>query len=387
MNILLDRIDSLLRELGQAQAVLDRTPPDPVYGIFLQDRVRLEDGIKTRREELRELREKVTGNSARAPCWAEFAEISLACGPLFAECLAFAVGPLVRANRMDAGLCRVADALLEDLSVKMGIVWRRHTVLAEAEFIDQLAEIIRLRFPVTSVWDLPLAAHEFGHFVGLSLEGAGPLKQLIDESKGKDYRWEAWLREHFADTFATYTLGPAFACSCLLLRLNPAADPHQGYFTHPSDAMRAYAILRVLERMDEPKRLGQEFGGVIALLRERWQECSADAGRTGAQVDPANKQRIEQWLKILYALISKNYARAEYPGWSDAKVMAAKLTRGQEPADAGMKPGDADRIADVLNAAWICRLQADGDGPGAGELGARALTWCCFLADKVNPGS
>ena len=39
------------------------------------------------------------------------------------------------------------------------------TILAELEYTGHHARIIGLRFPAASIWDLPIAAHEFGHVV------------------------------------------------------------------------------------------------------------------------------------------------------------------------------------------------------------------------------
>jgi hypothetical protein len=382
---LLHRIDSLLRELGQAEAVLERLPPDPVYGVYLQDHKSLLQEIQKQRKKLLDARAEVEDNKPLRTGWTTLSTVRGDCVPLFAECLACALGPLVRDHDLDAGLCRVADVLLERLSIRMGdVVWRRHTTLAEAEFIDRLAQVVRLRFPVTCVWDLPIAAHEFGHFVGLGLERRGPLRALMDQSIARDGsdRFEGWLREHFADTFGTYVLGPAFACTLLLTLLNPAKAPDAApYSSHPSDTSRAYAILSVLERMDKSKGIGREFSGVIDYLKDAWQGCATDAGLATIKVAGTDAARLGQWLDVLYPLIEENYPDAKYQGWSSAKGLAAKLRIQKDPAVAGLTPGDGDKIADVLNAAWLCRLEPDKYGLGVADLGDRALSWCRYLAD------
>jgi hypothetical protein len=381
-SILRGRIDSLARELGQAEAALERIPPDPLYGAYLQDRARLKRGLLQQRAELIDVSARLEASHPLAECWPAFSAIRTACDLLFGECLVVAIGPLVRQHNLDEGLCRVADVLLERLSIRMGIVWRRRTTLAESEFIGDLAQIVRVRFPVTSVWDLPVAAHEFGHFVGLDLEREGPLRQLL-ERESADYRAPNWLREHFADTFATYTLGPAFACTCLLLRLDPMADPNAGFATHPSDALRAYAVLRVLEMMDEGSELGREFDGVRLFLEERWQKCKREVAPAGTDIDAGNKARLDRWLAILYPLITDKYPDAKYAGWARARALAKDLARGNDPTPAVLSAEDG--IADVLNAAWCCRLEPARYDAGLGEVGGRALAWCRHLADPGGP--
>ena len=94
--------------------------------------------------------------------------------PLFEESLALVEGALVRGAKLDNGLCQIADALLDELRTKADVAWGRFTILAEGEFFGEMAQIIRLRFPEVSIWNLPIAAHEFGHFVGPELKQPGP---------------------------------------------------------------------------------------------------------------------------------------------------------------------------------------------------------------------
>ena len=120
--------------------------------------------------------------------------------PLFAECLAYAIGPSIRERGLDGGLCAIADGLLEELSQRMQQPWRRRALLAGAECVNVIAQIIRVRFPATSIWDLPIAAHEFGHVVGQVMQTDGAIAGLIG---GADRSMWPWIHEHFADIFAT----------------------------------------------------------------------------------------------------------------------------------------------------------------------------------------
>src|SRR5262249_16861778 len=146
-------------------------------------------------------------------------------------------------------------------------------------FTKTRVRIIRLRFPEWRIWDLPLAAHELGHVViGENLESEEkpenadqriltPFIQrqrasLVRQDPGfkqmsmkrrsgvqQAAQWaESRIHEFLADAFATYTMGPAYACSAILLRLHPLIDAKDG---RPSDAQRAHVILSMLKWMND----------------------------------------------------------------------------------------------------------------------------------------
>ena len=177
--------------------------------------------------------------------------------------------------------------MLDDLAQKSGVRWRRLTVVSEREYYQDLAQIIRLRYPVTTIWDLPVAAHEFGHFAGPNYKTQDvpprcPFEIYLTQALENDPLPEQsanHINEYFADLFAVWTLGPAYGCTCILGRFNPSADPFKGTYSHPGDGHRAHAILWALDQMDaeNKKNLEPSFGTSIALLKDHWQTCLREA--------------------------------------------------------------------------------------------------------------
>lgn len=100
--------------------------------------------------------------------WAELAAAKSACNDLFAEVLALLESAWARQLGLDQGLCALADHLLHDLDARAGTgpVWGRVTTIGTSEFIRYDSAVIRVKFPATSIWNLPIVAHEYGHFVG-----------------------------------------------------------------------------------------------------------------------------------------------------------------------------------------------------------------------------
>ena len=91
-----------------------------------------------------------------------------------------------------------------------------------------------------------------------------------------------FAEELFADTFATYVGGPAYAYSCLLLRLNPTAAHGDVKPTHPASVKRAVAILTTLDALEAAhQRSGKAAGSLapwVADLRAAWADRLRAAG-------------------------------------------------------------------------------------------------------------
>src|SRR5262249_51406054 len=131
-----------------------------------------------------------------ADWWKQFQEIQDRCQYLFRECLAFMQGALIRVTALDNGLCQIADSLIKVLNHRAGnLGWDRLTVLADAEFYRDMADIIRLRFPGMNIWNLPVVAHEFGHYAGPQLSErqadgtlASPFQEMLKNAREKAKR-------------------------------------------------------------------------------------------------------------------------------------------------------------------------------------------------------
>jgi hypothetical protein len=191
--------------------------------------------------------------------WAGYGKCLRDSENLLRECLEIIGSLAIRNQDLDDQLLHVADELIRDC-MTVSISDRNyhllvHSVIVNDAFSQTHARIIRLRFPAWTIWNLPLVAHEVGHvahtfilkkerdqddeslrlltsFIAnqqnpLIVNDAGLHKMHqnggIHEQQAKDSA-NSRLRVLLADAFATYTMGPAYACSAIMLRLNPVAE-------------------------------------------------------------------------------------------------------------------------------------------------------------------
>jgi hypothetical protein len=293
--------------------------------------------------------------------------------PRMAEALALLSGVLVRRAKLDLGLCEIADALLDEFSAATYLAGERLTILAPQESYAQRTQIIHLRFPELTVWALALAAHEFGHLVAQDLlelrpDGSyeAPVATEIDDSEFP----VAHARELFADVFATYVLGPAYPATAILLRFNPAeAGAPDERSTHPSDLKRAHVMIHALRSLSALRRGHRPYDQVGTMIEDAWRDAVRGAG--GEPLVVADVAGDLDYLvdHVFLPLLRDKLAAARYSSWSAANRLARDLgAEGPAPeADAGL------RCADVLNAAWIARLEHGRDRGDVDAIGVDAF--------------
>jgi hypothetical protein len=393
-SILEVQIQSMFDELTWVETALGKYRIDPaVYKgapaslkrIDLA-RASLVNEIKKQWESLTQAREQLECNASLGKCWNKFSGVRESSRPLLRECLAYLEGIFVREAGLDAGLCDIADAMLSELRDRVPISWERFTVLAEEEFFADLAQIIRLRFPIASIWNLPVAGHELGHFAAQAMESLGtlgnyrhPFREILDKEGASEHEMR-YLHEHFADIFATFTLGPAFVCTCILARFDPetayndvSQPPTQA---HPAPAKRVYVMLETLQEMNAAGGgVSKPYQGIVDDLRDVWQRCLRAAGSPSSLDEALTKHdvvKLKQRFEYLYALLNDELPGSRYPGWARVLELSNALMRS-ESARESLKAGGA--IADVLNAAWKCRLRYDERGL-LREIAERAVAFC-----------
>jgi hypothetical protein len=301
-----------------------------------------------------ELKLAAANESADNAAWHSWAGLERDCRTMFTEALL-----LLRARERPAldrtGPVAIARALLGELAenCKPSIGVTPELAPDVDDSFGNFVQIIRLRFPPGDIWDVPVVAHEFGHFAdgflgsrargGLTRQNAvhaylgDRLKgKSSDETIGLTYR----LKEFFADVFATYAVGPAFAMSALLLRFDVAQAYNASDPTHPSYAARAAAILETMDRLcddnkglrDVTKWLGEEWDGLLTCA-----EAKADVG--AARGDAAD----------LLDMIHEIAPNVRYRGWP----VAVQRLQGSFLESKPMEPGTS--VRDLLNAAWMAR--------------------------------
>src|SRR3712207_3335452 len=119
--ILLAQVTSLHRNLRRVADLLALSPAEGRLHDLVSDRIdRL---LQRQRFAAEETREKVRRGDPLPECWDTFRGVKRQSEPIFAECLAFLEGALLRRAGADDGICRVADAMLSDLSKRAGVRW------------------------------------------------------------------------------------------------------------------------------------------------------------------------------------------------------------------------------------------------------------------------
>ncbi len=195
------------------------------------------------------------------------------------------------------------------------------------------------------------------------------------------WRGELHVHERFADLFATYTAGPAYACTCILLRLD-AARAAESEWSHPSPNERAYWVLKVLERVvaDSAGPLGR-YGDIVEQLREAWSGMCQAAN--SSLITAEETKTVDVWFARLFPLIESCAGLAKYQGWLAVQRLAGVLNPDRSPAPVpALQPEEG--IRDVLNAAWLCRLDYFADRFAVEKIGERA-TGLCTAAAKAGP--
>ena len=384
---LLDRVDALGDALSQALAPLEKREYDLDARLRERVRVRIRFLIHQEQAALAALKPTVGSSGdptagSLATAWRRYESIEAACRPLFRECLALTEGTASRRGepRLDRGLCDIADALLDDLSYQTDVPWGRFTILATGEAYGEMADIIRLRFPQISIWDLPVAAHEFGHFLALRIQrrglgrGGSPLEERLQKLRVHPQR-QRFLHEHFADAFATVALGPAFVFTALNLRLDPTAKADDGRTRdptarHPTDHRRASVILGVLAAMDGA------YGPLVADVRDGWQSSRRVCGRRDG-LGQRERAQLDSLAADLLSIIHETLPRDVRFGWDEwgaTDVIASNLAAGRDPES-------GPSLQRLINAGWRARNRMS-DRYALGDLERRLWKACYDLAQR-----
>ena len=325
---LLDSVGDLLLRLGAARLAAERLPAG--------DTADVQSRIKT--------------------AWIGFDGLQVEGERQLAEVLALLQGARSRGQMAQhAVLAEIADRLLDELSAKLqAIAWKRFTFEAAGEAFAGDSHVIRLRFPMKDIWNLPVAVHEFGHFLASQIrvpKDAAFLANVLGsgDEVTRDKRWY-YLQEYFADAVATYALGPAYGYTCLLGRFNPVRAWSETDRLHPPDGRRAELILQILDRMNREEDSAGQFEGPAQRLGEFWRASIVASGRS-ADVPLDVAKDLSALADEIYGLILKPGARhLRYNTMAEARRQQKLLS---DQAAAVPQPL---ALTDLPNAAWRVRL-------------------------------
>jgi hypothetical protein len=357
------RSAALLDRLNQVQAAI--RPTDDLARRIADPRVSIENQLK---------RLDNAGARADTETWEALSASESECRePLLREALHYMHGKQVPPLDPN-GPKLLADALLAELADSCGL--RDIPIISPDldELFSEFSGIIRMRFPPPGIWDVPVIAHEFGHYVAYRLTGpaeAGVRRpqsfaEYVDwflsgiaskkKREGKEIegaekdKWASWLYEYFADMFATYALGPSFAASALLLRFGIVGAYSNNDAIHPSSGERAAVILEALRFMDQ--NADAQFIKPRAWLAAQWNGLLRSAGEPAdfAWDTDSRSQRAKLIARTLYPVLRRLAPNVLYNRWNfvDTELRFSVGSPRREPQRACTVP-------DLLNAAWLCR--------------------------------
>jgi Calcineurin-like phosphoesterase len=405
-------------------------------------------GIRTPAEKLlRAIADHVSDNEPQ-PGWAKYAELRTQHLPRISNELLAIIGGLYLEERgrdrlhadSAQSFSSVAKRLVDLLAEQAGNTYTAEILIVGEERQEPVsAEILRLRFPACDLWNLPLAAHEYGYLVAQHRAPESLWGLKADVERGVDpelvpndppdlacylpsvrrSRAKYWGRDRdpgataletvpepsveelqrlqvaqvcrlFADAFAAYSVGPAYVRALLLLRMRPDETLIEPRGTMPPFTQRFVFALETLKWVREQESrfptAPLTTDGSKALvdacddLQQIWRNILGDAGVRDPYDDVkakfADVGGRDGWLsKVMTAL--------EDPGLNKDPVPVL-YRRWQAACDLeGVLAGD-DPARDAkpdpwasINAAWSVRAR------GAEDLAAVEKRAIDLLDDRL----
>ncbi|MFL6072810.1 MAG: hypothetical protein ACJ73S_05370 [Mycobacteriales bacterium] len=280
------------------------------------------------RWKIKDLQDQLETGADVTALWAAFDELRGGrCETLFADYVDFLGGLTLRDNHLDERVGDLTDAFLAELGALRLAVPSRGP--ARASVLDVL---MKLGFPEWTLWDVPMAAYE----VAKAQESDSPVasRLLPLRLSGRPEEAEEVL---FADAWAAYAVGPAYACSAVLLSLRP---------DRPADVDRAHVIFELLARIQPDG----DFAVDVAEVQECWADAACEL-RGSARPDGA--EALDRFVEEVHRRLSDTATACFNPArWEDA---IGRLRPSFEPgSEAGVHTGP---VLDLLNAAWSARLR------------------------------
>ena len=350
---------------------------------------------------LGEARNTPAAGSSAPVAWADLARLEEQARPVLREALEFIGAALLagygldqvrrpaRAGPPTVGVTALADEILADYAQRTGVGRGAHTILGTQPLLETATDVIRVRFPDLGPWSLVLIAHEFGHLVARDTAAFSTwqARQVAKAASGEVPAGilSSRLEELFADVFATYIAGPAFACATVVLYLDPvSATASRG--GHPSHADRVDAILGTLHSMNDEERLTAAHRGpyddVLAELDATWSAALTKAGTPPNRPwDGGARQPAARELGVLVRRYYRLGAGYRPERWNWAQKFARQLLQAPGgvhiAAQADTDTTDRPRLGDLLNALWAARMAARVPLPALTDAAAR-LTADCY---------
>ena len=310
-----------------------------------------------------------------AAVWRRYDELySEQLSDLFAGYVEVLGGLALRNVGADQGVCRMSDALVDQWVIAGSQLGHSLTIPARRETTRRtLKRIIRLGFPEWTVWAVPLAAHELASVV---LEEDTP---MVDDARALELPLDDdALRTLLTDAFATAIMGPAYACSMVMLHLDPVAREDGAR----EDFLRAEVVFAMLEHLDADER---GMAAVREKLETAWRlaldQAAAPAGPPAGA--PPDRKALLRVARIVADFLtarstgliydSGRWARAA--GFDSSNGGASRGARRRDTRDIlswawwrRMSGENADTVAAKAYEEWLA-TQTSGPAPASGQGG------------------
>ena len=279
---------------------------------------------------------------------------------LIEETLAFLAAAGVRRIGLDYGVTNLAMNWLDRLSDTAELPHVAVVIPAVAEFTGMVSSVVRLRVPLDGVWGLPVAVHEYGHFVAANLtrrqeveatvRTVTPVEDLLHHAATSAELPQLYSHGHelFADAFAAATAGPAYSHYCLRYRFVPSAA-REATATHPPTVRRVRIQLAVLAVLANDDPSGYLSADLLAL-RERW---NAELAAAGVSSEVPVDRELDQLESDIVSLVleDRRLRRLRYSDHLSACALA----------EAGLLANGRPTVAHIINAAWCARAKIERD--------------------------
>lgn len=286
---------------------------------------------------------------------------------LVGEILAFLAAAAARNIHLDQGVTTLAMIWLDRLSDILDLPPVAVVIPATEEFTGIASSIVRLQVPLDGVWGLPVAIHEYGHFVAANLtrrqeveatiRTVTPAEDLLHNAATKAELPMLYGHGHelFADAFAAATIGPAYLHYCLRYRFLPGAA-QEITSTHPSKVRRIRIQLAVLEKLAEDDSAGF-LSGDVGVLQDYW-HAELTAADVSREVPPNKPLDTLEREIVDLVLQDEKLRRVRYHNHPSAQLLA----------DNNLETRDLPDPALVVNGAWCLRMKIERDADSAAQV-------------------
>ena len=380
---LLDELDRKLKQL----ATLESSPGLPHAAELRPVSRRLRPVFDREIGPLREAVANVRSTSATAApaeSWGKIESIAGQIEGVAEDVLLFVQGSLVRAAGLDGGICAIVDHLLDGMAAASKVLWERTAIPAAREATSNRTWVIGVQASDATIWSLPMAVHEFGHFAVTRLEnryGERPGAKLLDGSwldetfsdadrnAARKFFAHPTAHELFADTLAGYLLGPAYAAA-LVWRARPhrAWKPTGG---HPGWGFRVLAALHAVGA-------DGRWQWILDRIRTQWFDDLGEAA-VGTVPPGGTERSLDSFLDQVTQVLRATAPKARF-------VDEERVIEAEERLSAETDEYNGLDVPTILNAAWIWRIRHGWDVNTA-VVGTKALCWCRRLVGHPARGA